>query len=284
MTTTLQIRPSTISSMMLCPARQILKRDDDAGQTAEALLFGTMTHWRIEQHLLGETGFDFDRMASKLKELYYEETNGGQLLDVITKRQAREFINEVMVAYEAWLVEVAPNLPDEAPVLEKTLEAKIWSDDRYEIYLTGTPDAMFLKDGLIADWKTAGRNWNADKVDGQVQPWAYTLLASFNGIEISQFDFWVYDRATESWWRHVHSLPYMNTAHEALIHQAAAFAILEHEGIPIYSPAGSGFKARGSWHCSPNYCDQWGRCKGKYLIADGKAHEPALDPITKGWQ
>lgn len=268
--------------MMLCPARQTLIRDDDKKTTAEALLFGTMTHWRIEQEMLGESGFDFDRMSSRLKELYYEDTNGGDLLEVVSKRKAREFINEVMVAYEAWVEQVEPMLPDDEPIIEQTMSAEVFNDNEYIVEMTGTPDVVYPVSKLIVDWKTAGRNWNVDKVQGQVQPWAYSLLAKYNGYPIERFEFWVYDRSTESWWAHVHHLEDLDNAHQALLDQTVAFALQVERGIPVYTPSGSGWKSRG-WHCSPQYCDQWGRCNGKYLVADGRANEPALDPISKGW-
>ena len=271
--------------MMLCPARQILKRPDEA-ITAEPLVFGTLMHWRIEQYWKHRS-VSFERLMQALHDVYFEDTNGGDILEVLSKKAMRQLCVEVDVAMEAWDATVLPKLPLEQPIIEGTMRIKIWDCggdiDDTQVMLTGTPDAVFPEAKLIVDWKTAGRNWDAVKVDGQIQPWAYATMAQHAGIDVDEFHFWVYDRSTESWWCHRHSLVNFDEASKALKTQAAGFALMVDAGVPIYTPAGSGYKARG-WHCSPQYCDQWGHCDGKYLVADGQATLPALDSEQKGWK
>jgi hypothetical protein len=201
----------------------------------------------------------------------------------MSKRRIREFINEVMVAYEEWVKEVLPNLPKEDPVIEGTLHTLVGqTDNGKDVDLTGTPDAVYPMAGIIVDWKTAGRNWDANKMQGQIQPWAYSLMVEWNmGIEVLEFQFYVYDRSTESWWLHRHMLADKEKAQEALKHQAIAFAEMVEVGMPVYTPSGSGWKPRG-WHCSPKYCQQWEACKGKYLVADGAANQPPFK--EEGWK
>ena len=279
------IRPSTVSSMMLCPARQTLKTEGEAYVPAEPLVFGSLVHWRIEQYLIGKEALTFDDMSEAFKDIYHRDASEGMdIPKFVSKRRIRELINEAMVAFEEWVGVVLPQLPDEEPLVEHKMQAVVWSQEgSKKVYLTGTPDAIYPKAGVIVDWKTAGRNWNIDKVQSQVQPWAYSLMAEDAGYTINQFHFWVFDRSTESWWLHRHMLDDKHAAQMALAEQAAAFAYLVDSGVSQYTPAGSGWKPRG-WHCSPKYCDQWEFCEGKFLVADGQATQPALTLKEKGWK
>lgn len=267
--------------MMLCPARQILTNEPDEQATAEALIFGTMVHWRIEQHMAGKL-VDYDDMTRALAKAYMRDVPEGNINDVATNRQIRELLNEVQVAFEHWQEQVEKLLPDEDPIIEEKMTAQIWDDGEHVVELTGTPDAMYPKAKLIVDWKTAGKAWSKDKAQGQMQPWAYSLMAKHQGYPIERFEFWVYDRSTEAWWCHVHHLDDIEKGHAAIAVQAVSFAFQVEEGVPVFTPSGSGWKPRG-WHCSPRYCDQWWRCPGKFLVADGQATQPALDPVSKGW-
>jgi len=279
----LTIRPSTVSSMMLCPARQTLKDEAEPYVPSEPLVFGSLVHWRIEQHLKGAENLAYDEMIGALEDIFFQDT-GEQfpVYQFASKRFLREMINEAMVAFEAWVETVEPKLPDEEPIIERRLEQVLnpFDDKDPVIVMAGTPDAVYPNAGIIVDWKTAGRNWNKDKVESQIQPWAYSLMS---GFAINLFIFWVYDRATESWWNHTHLLEEYDHAWKAITEQAISFARLVDSGHHVFTPAGSGWKSRG-WHCSPKYCDQWETCDGKYLVADGQATQPALTMKERGWK
>jgi len=279
--TTIYVRPSTVQSFALCPARTLLRGEPGFNHYPnEALLFGTMMHWTIEHELTGESSTNreaLDELENAFsKNVPDADTAGVLSMSVVTtQKQRQDLLDEVSKAFVLWKKEVKPNLPDEVPVIEEPLEMQLGTYRDYQIVLRGTPDAVYPNTEIIVDWKTAGRNWNDDKASGQLQRVGYPLMAAADkNWEISEFHYWVFDRSGEQW--NLFKVPVGTPeAQAAFMENAFAVGVAQIENTSSYTPSGGGFKARG-WNCSPKYCDAWSVCDGKFLVADGQAEEPAL--------
>jgi hypothetical protein len=287
MTEPIYIRPSTVSSYLLCPGRPIQAyRPGYNTVPNEALLFGSLVHWYIEFGLQNEGQRPtFAEGARALEEIFVKDQRNDEPLamtDTVPPSKVRDMISEADKALVNWQAYVFPKLPLEPPVIEETLEMVIGGYNDRPVILTGTPDIVYPEASLIIDWKTAGRDWDKDKKNGQIQPIAYPMLYA-NQHQVSppkNFHFWVYDRSKIFWSLHKREgvRPEQTTAFLLL---ALQVAIDIEEQRNLWTPAGGGFKARG-WHCSPQYCDAWGVCVGKFLVADGRENEPALT-IKERW-
>ena len=280
----LEIRPSTVSSMMLCPGRTMGRGNDGFNdKPSEALVFGTLVHARIEQHLLGKGEMS---MHEKLHEIWLDD--GGtehewkRLVPIDTRNKV---VEGALLAYEKWYQNIRPFLPTTQAVVEEKLTSTIGMhpETNEAVTMFGTPDVVYPEEWLIVDWKTAGRGWDKKKMAGQMQPMAYNLLAAdkYGFEETFSFQFYVYDRKAESWKLHDYGKPSL-VAIDAFRAQAFGMALLS-EGEPVYTPGGQGWAARG-WHCDPRYCDSWSGCPGKHLINDGKANQRALRVQERGWK
>ena len=268
---TIYVRPSTVTSNALCPARTGLRDKEGFNHYPnEALLFGTLVHWMIEVNLNG-VAITLKEVEDYLfnafvKDVPFPTEDTVTLGQVTTKRQRTAVVQEAQRAYSLWLLMVYPNLPKEEPRVEELLDQRIGDIAEYKVVLRGTPDAYYPKAGVFVDWKTAGRNWAADKAQGQLQRVAYPMMVPF---DVQSFDFWVYDRSGE-WWNKFSTPPGTPAEDRAFAANAMQVARYELDQTTTYTPSGGGFKSRG-WHCSPQYCDAWAVCDGKYLVADGKA-------------
>jgi len=251
----------------------------------EPLLFGSLVHWIIEQFLEQGTLPDLGVMSSALDLIFVKDQPTDrpvvQTHEVMTASQRKALIKEAVEAVMEWDRGVLPNLPDEKPIVEQTVEAVAGygfiGDQEYEVVVRGTPDAVYHKAGRIVDWKTTGRKWNADKMDGQIQPILYPWMWEENVVNtdpIHTFDFVIFDRSN-GWWNTMSRDVGSPAAIEAACQTAVTAALAIESKQLAYRPSGGGFKARG-WHCSPNYCDAWGVCEGKHLVNDGQAELPAL--------
>lgn len=280
--TTIYVRPSTVTSHALCPARTGLRAWDGFNHYPnEALLFGSLMHWMIELTLKGIQFSDRDALYELtvlfVKDIPDSTENVTLLKEVTSPNQRQALVTEATEAWSVWNNTVLPLLPKEDPVVEKPLSMTLrhGTEGHETIVLRGTPDVVYPETGLIIDWKTAGRNWSDDKAEGQLQRVGYPMMAlADKGWDITDFHFWVFDRSSGRWNIFRTSTGPVE-AESAFISNALQAAQNEIHGIFTYTPSGGGFKARG-WHCSPKYCDAWSCCEGKFLVADGQANEPAL--------
>ncbi len=277
--TTIYVRPSTVTSHALCPARTGLIRKE-GHYPNEALLFGSLVHWMIEQTLRGNQ-FSSAGALLELSVMFVKDIPDSvdtvDFKSVTSQDQRQLMVYEADEAWKAWRSKVQPLLPDEVPFIEETLAMSVHygKNQPHEIVLRGTPDAVYPEAGLMIDWKTAGRAWAKDKAEGQLQRIAYPMMAAADkDWQIDTFIFWVYDRAKKVWDKY-ETASGPHRAEAAFLFNTLQVAFNQMNEHTTYTPSGGGFKARG-WHCSPQYCDAWGICDGKYLVADGQADQPAL--------
>jgi len=275
----LVIRPSTVGSFMLCPARPGYRGEYGYNYIPNRmLLFGSTMHWIIEQELIGKEWSMSSimlEMASIFEKDQPNESEKIHLADVMVKADRVALAAEAVKAVALWSELVAPSLPESEPHVEERLEAVAFEDKRYKVTVSGTPDVFWPQEVLMVDWKSAGQMWKPEKAEGQVQPVAYPWMAKQSGYDIRKFIFWVYDRKTEWWGKFERQKSKVLLAEDAFKRQAFAAAVAIEEGTWGFTPAGQGYSSRG-WHCQPRYCDAWKCCVGKHLIADGKQNEKAL--------
>lgn len=283
MTKTLEIRPSTVTSMQLCPARTMLRGEPEFNVIPnEPLPFGSLVHWYIEQHLAMTIPTKAEA-RSELARIFYKDSSK-KLSEYASDAVIDALISEAIIAVEAWVDQIQPHLPDEEPIVERKLRTVIGGVPGVDVELFGTPDAIYPKAKLIVDWKTAGKQWDKKKVEGQLQPIAYPLLVGEElGLDIEEFAFCVYARDSELW--HIHNIRLVDVdrRREAFVDLTIGYALMIDSHVPVFTPGGQAFHSTRGWHCSPKYCDAWGACSGKYLIADGKAQQPALEDNERGW-
>lgn len=279
---TIYVRPSTVTSNALCPARTGLRnRNGFNHYPNEPLLFGTLVHWMVEMTLKG-----IDWTATDAEDYLHVAFNKDvpnqaeaviRFNQVTSKQQRVVLVKEAMVAWSMWNTQVLLSLPPGEPDVEIELQQSIgWindeAGDQYEVVLRGTPDVWYPEAGRFIDWKTAGKNWAPDKAQGQLQRVGYPIMKE--GLEVASFDFWVFDRAGQ-WWNRFRTPAPRGREIRAFVANAIQVARNELYGSTTFTPSGGGFKSRG-WHCSPQYCDAWKVCDGKYLVADGRADEAPL--------
>jgi hypothetical protein len=280
---TIYVRPSTVTSNALCPARTGLRGTEGFNYYPnEALLFGTLVHWMIEM-TLKEIDWTATDAEDYLHEAFLNDVPKAVGLNLIplnkvtSKQQRVVLVKEAMVAWSLWQSMVHPSLPKGEPDVEVEIEQRIGyiygeSAQEYNVVLRGTPDAWYPQAGVFVDWKTAGRGWAPDKAEGQLQRIGYPMMKE--SINVASFDFWVFDRSAQ-WWERFRTPPGGGPEVRAFAANAMQVARYELEQATTYTPSGGGFKSRG-WHCSPQYCDAWAVCDGKYLVADGRADDKPL--------
>ena len=181
----IDIRPSTIQSIMLCPARTMLRGHDNFDPVpSEGLAFGSMEHWCIEQVLTGKGTPSFDACLLALDEILLRDVPeksraevGADLDRLISGKQRRNLIVEALDALDEWRKWVLPDLPTKGEMhVERPRERLVAATGDVEVWLIGTPDLVFPGESMVYDWKTAGMAWKAEKYQQQIQPIAYRYL------------------------------------------------------------------------------------------------------------
>lgn len=292
---TFYLRPSTVTSAMLCGGRVALKSASDFNHLPnEALLFGTMTHESIEHMLLDRDQLSDTEFWAATDEAYVNNIPDHvdqHTVDAIkrpseflSRKRQGAFRGEVLDAVSAWYKdgwldrfdthEIYVEEPVEYPIKTVTTTA-----GTYRVVLRGTPDVVDVDTKTVFDWKTAGAPWNPKKVEGQFQRIAYPMMLTDDPC-IYQMTYVVYDRSSGVWFPYNTEVP-TKAEMRAALHQSLMVAKSILNGDFHYTPMGQGYTTRG-WHCSPKYCDGWAVCKAKHLIADGKAEESALT-IKERW-
>jgi len=112
-------------------------------------------------------------------------------------------------------------------------------------------------DGVPEDIKTAARMWSQAKADAELQPLFYLAALNQAGIEVPnwEFRFHVFTKGKD---------PYGKTL--SVHHSPVQFFFLFEMIQSVYEAISKGtFPMNCSiWKCSPQYCEYWPLCRGKY--------------------
>lgn len=261
------VRQSWLNDVMICPERSRLAVTlPEWRQGSDATHIGTAVHRGIEHYLTGGTVRDSFKMANEeLDRLICDEpfkinsTNG--------PAHMREYVQKLMSTFERDIMEhVVPGGQVEAKFGVKLFD---FPDDtslpfdaqkKTEVWLGGTMDYVD-PNGLVWDWKTAGRKYSqGEKQRQSIQATAY----SYASVEMGwapgypvRFNYGVMTRTTNSVGQIV-----------PIIRTASHVDWFKHQVDSIVQP----FVKLGldtPWMtndqhglCSEKWCTYWSICKG----------------------
>ena len=277
------IRPSTVKSADLCPAR-VGYRDTPGyrDRASQAMSWGTMVHDGAERVLNGANPLEVFRPAVLLDRwaVLAHERDEFDLHSAAPPERLSEWADEASEALHLWHKTVYPQLPlSDVDDIEVTLTRGLGVYKGRPVVMYGTPDLVL--DGEIHDWKTAGRAWSEGRANFEAQPSAYTYLKWGFDEEPHKFVFWVYDRSKFEWtpievWRDVNQV-------SSWVMHAWMRTIQIEEGITPATPTMERYgKTVRGWYCGPKYCPAWDVCDFKWLGDDVDEGTP-ID-VKAGWQ
>jgi hypothetical protein len=276
------IRPSSVTSMGLCPARVGYSLTEGYNPLpSEAMSFGTLEHAILERRLTGDPFVMSRQTVGDLWRELIRDENGIELDELAPRDLIDSSVDEAIAAAFLWEEDVLPQLGE--PVI---VEEVLWRPlgvlpDGRAVWLHGTPD-LVTEGPLGHDWKTAGTGWKESRRLFEAQPSAYPWLAAPRlGVEAHEiaFVFWVYDRKNSEW------QPHKTSRTRAEIDSWLKVAWMRGKQIAYGAfPATTydsqwGNYSRG-WWCSPRFCAAWDICQFKHLADDVDETET----IEKGWQ
>ena len=268
------VRQSTIGQLQLCEMRWGYRTHPKyLAPVSEPMAFGTCAHYMCEQDLRsGEERLDL-------------LTNMGEWVDGILREQydwsislvdnPQEFFSELGVAYRTWRQQIRPKLPDNPVGIETLMQMHLGPAASGEVHLQGTPDVIYEE--YLRDFKTAGRGWKADKANVSIQASLYPALVkeNFDGLELKDFIFDVYDRSKSTWT----SFPVKRRVKDinAALRTAYATGLKLEAGLFTAQPVPeASFVKRRGWYCKPKFCGAWNACEFKYLADDIDESELAI--------
>lgn len=277
------VRQSTVNSFQLCPARVGYEM---AGlvesPVSDALVFGTLTHDLIEQHLVngrakyGPANFD-ENAATILLEQY------NWTIDEIP--HWKQFRRDIVEAYKLWIFQVYEHfLRNEVRGKRKFyVEEDLYyrfGVGKYSgkpIYGRGTPDLAIQPE--MWDFKTTSNSyfWTQEKADTQFQPTYYLALHNANmDWQLQDFKFCVYDRKKHDW--NVLSTSRTIEQQQAALRLAEAYGQqMDAEVFPATPFTESYGKPVQGWYCSTTYCGAWNVCEFKQLGSKDATEEAVIE-------
>ncbi len=266
----LQLRQSTVESMMLCGWRQGYATEDWYDPTpSEAMFFGSVEHNHIEHHMLNGESLVLHDLSWTIDQIHLlAERDGFSLTDVTTPEGVKAMAREIIEAYRLWLVQwwaKQHTFLKPLAIEQRFLRPLGTLPNGRAVWVHGTPDVL-IQSGMI-DWKTAGRGWQPGKGEGRIQSPTYLWLAEeVRGVLEGLADYVVYNRQAQQWmtW----TVPVGQPQIDAALHTLWQYAMAIDTGSYVPTPASpSGRPGRG-WWCQPKFCGAWNGCKFKGLVAD----------------
>lgn len=266
------VRQSSLNDMLICHERTRLRAVfPDMSGPSDATAMGTAVHAAIEATLNGTERDTANAVAldefHKLRHLGFKETN-------LDADKYETHINSMFNAfYECVLPEVKLGGETEWGFL-KEFGLQV---DGYDVFLQGTVDYVD-PDGVIWDWKTAGRLYNAkDKQATSIQASVYAYAAFMDNKTTIPADFrygiMVRQETPKAQivylnrdWSHIKWL-------RSVVEPNVRYAIRTGYDNPWLRNDTSNL-------CSSKWCDHWTLCKGKDL-SDSDFALPSM-PVTLG--
>lgn len=254
------VRQSWLNDMAICPERARLgAAHPEFRMNTDATNMGTALHAGIEIAL---EGGDRDAMWSKVTETYgelaakpFRVTNVnpdaiGGFMDAMTTSFYEGILPQVQLGGKAELRFASP--------LGITLR------DDYAVWLEGTMDYVDPS-GVIWDWKTASRAYNAkEKQKSSIQASVYAAAATRLGMSEYPVDFrYGVMQRTLAVKSQVVSLV-RTEAHDRWLQRFVTGAV----NTAASNQIGPWFMNDSSNLCSEAWCPYWSLCKGAFLTED----------------
>lgn len=247
---------SSLSLYLLCghawKARYI---DKVQMPTSPALVIGSAFHDAVESYVGGKQ----QDLETAWTESWARQLERNQVIEwgATTPELAQEDgLRMVRAKPVRTLVDtLRQNFDPETCEIEKRVELRV---PGVPIPVIGYIDVI-TRDGIPGDFKTAARMWADNKASSELQPLFYLAALNQAGIAVPGWTFrhYVVSRSQHPTAkvfevrRQPHELFWLFEMIKA------AWRGIEHEVYPMNT---------NTWRCSPQYCDVWGDCRGKYAI------------------
>lgn len=278
------LRNSAVDSFLLCPSRVGYSQTEGfLSVPSEAMSWGTMIHSACESDI------DNGLRAWTPQDLENEwvkgvERDGHNLYDLATPAVIDASTTEAAVAMSLWQRDVYPRVQAMSPpLLELRMETQLGTlPNGREVWVHGTPDAMFPVERETWDWKTSKDGWKEGKPESGGQPSMYPWLAKQQGLDVGDvFRFFVYNRKRSEWVEWVtHRTPEQVDSYLHLLWQIAKTIDAQAFTYKIWDTTFG--KAKRGWWCGPKYCGAWNVCHGKHQ-QDNTWEQQIADPAVTGW-
>lgn len=253
------VRQSWLNDAMICPERSRLSVTmPDWRKGSDATHIGTAVHRGIENYLTTGTDTTAHQAAvDELERLIHEEP-----FSFNSTKDTYEMHSYIPKLLDTFFTEIAPHVVLGGRV-EQNFGVKLFDLVDKEVWLGGTIDYVD-PNGVIWDWKTAGRKYSqGEKQRQSIQATAYAYACVENGWAANypvRFNYSVMTRATKSvgqivpvmrtkahidWFRHqVHSVvaPFMRVGFDQ------QWMANDQHGL-----------------CSEKWCPYWSICKGSRI-------------------
>jgi len=247
---------SSISTFLACPKswefRYVLKVETP---TSPELVFGSSFHDTVEQIVAGRSAAG--EIATTWTTNWQRRTEGQQIdwgtdtpeyfcnegVRILTAEPIRQAIHELTCGMDA-----------EGPKVERKVTLSV---PGVPVPIIGYIDLIDHR-GVPHDLKTSGRSWTADKAQSELQPLFYLAALNQAGIRVPNLEFthvvFVKTKTPQvQVLRHRHTMPELVWLMTLI---GKAWKAIESEAY---------FPNPGSWKCSPQWCEYWRLCRGKYL-------------------
>jgi hypothetical protein len=247
-----KFRQSWLNTFAKCPeqARALRAGEISSDRTTDSMILGTAVHAAIEHVLLG--GDPDDHLDIIEHTLDVQTLNGGWLR---TKFDHPQILGNAAKAFRLWCDGIAEHV--DAIEVESTFSHTLHEDEHRTIVLSGTIDCLD-KQGVVWDWKTAGRAYEPWEYQRwAIQPTVYTLAF---GADLFRYGVMVYERTetqiVDVWRTQGH--------HDWLRAQCVTIAGLIESDVPHWPLNDQG------WWCAEQWCPKFDQCKGGHVPVEWK--------------
>lgn len=247
-----KFRQSWLNTFAKCPeqARALRAGEITSDRTTDSMILGTAVHAAIEHTLLGGDADDYADVIEHTLDV--QMLNGGWQK---TKFDYRQIIDNAGRAFRLWHGDIAPHVD---PIeVEATFTHTLVDDEQRKIILTGTIDCLD-KGGVVWDWKTAGRAYEA----WEYQRWAIqpTVYSTAFGTDLFRYGVLVYNagetQIVDVWRNEGHT--------QWLQAQCNQIASLIEQDLSMWPLNDQG------WWCAETWCPKFAECKGAVMSPEWK--------------
>ncbi len=146
-----------------------------------------------------------------------------------------------------------PATKDDHSVIEKRVELRV---PGVPVPLTGFID-LITSDGIPGDFKTSKSRWSDEKAAAEIQPLVYLAALNQENPDLTPWTFrhYVIVKTKTPQWQVIEH-------HHNPAQLMWLFKMIQSVWKAIV--AGSFTENPTGWKCSPNYCEYWNLCRGKY--------------------
>lgn len=243
---------SSISTYLTCARKWRFHYVDKAADPAsEALLFGSAFHKAIESLIVQKddpTQAWVNAWNTQMIERG-ETTKWESKPDDVFNDGLKIFTNEDVLKV---IAEIKPAYEGDQPIIEKYVELRV---PGVPVPIIGYID-LIEKSGIPADFKTSARSWGIAKAEKELQPVFYLAALNQAGLKTPmKFRHYVFVKNKTP---KVEVLETTRTSADMFF----LFDLIQEVWAAI--SAGAFPPSPTSFLCSPDYCNFWSQCRGKW--------------------